>query len=489
MSRRLLPCLLLLLTAAAAAELNVVQQGADPTGQTDCTELLTRLHATGQGVYYPEGSYRFNGPTLDLSGGVRFESLRGVTVRNDISDENILQFDDAGHLIGLQQNHLEQDETTLGGPLPMTVGSLVSPPVSTANPTRRVDLLAHWYNDFGLEHRRLGAATKQGWIGWYYWTWNFHRDTKDGYDPSRHPLLGFYRGDDPVVLDWQCYWLREYAVAGAILYLGSPPLTSPRDILDGWSEPSHPAYWVHQLFHRVPNFEGLPYVMTGYAPWSKNATPEQQERVEASWRWMIEATYLKYPHAYCLERDGQRYPVVYVHAESALRGVFDNYRGAQRTVEFYGRIAKLFQAAGYGGFALLARYPMSAADAAPLAGLGVLHYNASYSVDSGEGNSYEAHVNSFNPPTDPHTILNVVTARHTHSPHPSRWVCPGSTPALFEQMLRKATAHLEEHGQPRVITCYNMAEWAEGGPGLQPNLRDRFGYLEAVKRVVTEPAP
>ena len=37
---------------------------------------------------------------------------------------------------------------------------------------------------------------------------------------------------------------------------------------------------------------------------------------------------------------------------------------------------------------------------------------------------------------------------------------------------------------PRLITCYNVAEWAEGGPGLQPNMQDRFGYLEAVRDVV-----
>ncbi len=29
-------------------------------------------------------------------------------------------------------------------------------------------------------------------------------------------------------------------------------------------------------------------------------------------------------------------------------------------------------------------------------------------------------------------------------------------------------------------TVYNIAEYAEGGPSLQPNMQDGFGYLEAV---------
>ena len=60
------------------AEINVVTYGADPTGKTDSTAVLTRLHATGKKIYYPNGTYLFNGLTLDLSGGVRFQSKDGV---------------------------------------------------------------------------------------------------------------------------------------------------------------------------------------------------------------------------------------------------------------------------------------------------------------------------------------------------------------------------------------------------------------------------
>ena len=36
----------------------------------------------------------------------------------------------------------------------------------------------------------------------------------------------------------------------------------------------------------------------------------------------------------------------------------------------------------------------------------------------------------------------------------------------------------------RTVTCYNLSEWAEGGPGLQPNVYDRFGYLDAIRSTI-----
>lgn len=39
----------------------------------------------------------------------------------------------------------------------------------------------------------------------------------------------------------------------------------------------------------------------------------------------------------------------------------------------------------------------------------------------------------------------------------------------------------------KILTCYNVSEWAEGGPGLQPNRKDRFGYLDALREAVACP--
>ena len=53
--------------------------------------------------------------------------------------------------------------------------------------------------------------------------------------------------------------------------------------------------------------------------------------------------------------------------------------------------------------------------------------------------------------------------------------------------MQKAVAQPEKYpALPQVIMCYNMSEWAEGGPGLVPNVRDRFGYLEAIRDAVVK---
>lgn len=431
-------------------------------------------------MFYPDGTYRFNGLSLDFSNGVSFESSEGVTIRNDISPAPVVVHDDAGNLIGLQQNHLEEDWQTLGEEAPIRSGSLVSPPLSAAPLATRADLLAHWYNDFGTEYRRT-TGRRSGWIGWYYWTWNFHRDQRDGYDPARHPLLGFYRGDDPTVLDWQCYWLREYGVSGVLLCHGTGSLAP----LSGWEDPGHPGHWLWQLFHQVPNFRKLRYVMYVPTPWLK-CTAENQRQLEAAWIAVLDTVYRRYPNAYVLERDGKRYPVVFLWAEQAVRGVFDNYRGARNQLAFYARIGERFRQAGWDGVALFARQPTSARmlDREELLQRGVVHMQAFYGTLHGLSDTYPASVANFAPPTAPDTVLSVVTAHHTHTPHPSKWNCPGHSPELFEELLRKAVGHIEAHNLPRVITCYNVAEWAEGGPGLQPNMQDRFGYLEAVRNVL-----
>ncbi|MBT3290132.1 MAG: hypothetical protein HN380_22505, partial [Victivallales bacterium] len=64
---------------------NVLDFGADPTGEKDSTDALVQAHATGRPVHYPNGTYRFNGAQLNLNGSVTFESPAGVIVRNDIS--------------------------------------------------------------------------------------------------------------------------------------------------------------------------------------------------------------------------------------------------------------------------------------------------------------------------------------------------------------------------------------------------------------------
>jgi hypothetical protein len=88
-------------------------------------------------------------------------------------------------------------------------------------------------------------------------------------------------------------------------------------------------------------------------------------------------------------------------------------------------------------------------------------------------------------PTAKNSVVGVFTSLDSVRPHPSRYDIRGSSPELFGQLLAKAIAHIHRHGLPRMVTIYNVSEWAEGGPGLIPNKQDGFGYLEAVR---TRPA-
>jgi len=60
-----------------------------------------------------------------------------------------------------------------------------------------------------------------------------------------------------------------------------------------------------------------------------------------------------------------------------------------------------------------------------------------------------------------------------------------STPEKFAVYLRKAKAHVDAHpGLPKIITINAWNEWSEGSY-LEPDTLWKYGYLEAVKEVMT----
>jgi hypothetical protein len=64
----------------------------------------------------------------------------------------------------------------------------------------------------------------------------------------------------------------------------------------------------------------------------------------------------------------------------------------------------------------------------------------------------------------------------------------GSTPQLFGQYLERARAFVDNPTQsPKLITINSWNEWSEGGY-LEPDTIHRMGYLEAVRKVVTDAA-
>ena len=456
-------------------ELNVLDFGVDNTGVVDATDILTKLHASGKRIYYPNGTYRFNGKTLDLSGGVRFESQDGVLVRNSLSDTNILNFDDKGNLIGLMQNHLEYKCGHKNNTGFQKIGSLASPPLSTANYKKRAEVLPYWYNDFGL-HTRF--ATPSGGITWYDWSWNHHSAGGDGYDPTLHPLLGWYFGDDPVVLDWICYWLREYGMDQAALTAAG---------ID--EDPAGGHYWVYQLLHNTPNAKNMDFAL-----WMTNrGYGETMETYREGWWGVFEAFYFDEQYkdqVYCYVEDGKRYGVIWLWDERGVRYSLDrNSQGSMHnTAELYKQVAQAFQEHGYDGVCVMPRYGcMPAMRVADMEQYGVKWFGVSYPQNSaGSGSTYAERVENFKTVERSDVLYGVATGMNTHTPHPSNWNCPGNTPELFGKWLKKAVdATVSDDARTaKIITCYNVSEWAEGGPGLIPTVADRFGYLEAIRDAI-----
>ncbi len=629
----------------------VTDRGVDNTGATDVTDKLTALHATGKRIYYPDGTYLFNGETLDLTGGVEFESQDGVLVRNSISDVNILNFDDAGNLIGLMQNHLQDTCSGKNDATFVKSGSLVSPPVSDAVNNTKVEFLPFWYNDFGLYTR---YATSSGSITWYDWSWNhtdpstnraslkfehqtgtanestfaisgitmykptgsnvtstagatnyaaspslsvsdsnyekgtwassvlnltyaatgsFYQSTlKYGndsyavqftvaapddanatlavttkrleklvitntgvtyngtaltfaqsglsttsavtytmyfelnndktrtvtiyangqamkqssgatasfnssiadvvYDAARHPLLGYYFGDDSTVLDWQSYWLREYGVDQAAL-VGSNIA----------SDPSSESYWIYQLLNS-PNGKQMDFAL-----WlSSSSYSATEEEIRTSWWATFDAFYFNSAYknqVYCYEIDGEQYPVVWLWDESATRYSLSTTSTAP-LVTLYQDVATAFKDAGYPGVCILARTPALTSATSSLATLdaaGVKWMAIDYNGNGlGSGSTYGDKIANFTNLTNTNKLYGVATGLFSHGPHTSYWNTPGTTPALFGSWLQKAVAATTaDTSRAQIVTCYNVSEWAEGGPGLIPTVADRFGYLEAIR--------
>lgn len=477
--------------------INVMDYGADNTGAKDNTFLLEKLHSTGRTIYYPEGTYRFNGRNLDISGGVVFEDRAKTKVVNDISDENILQFDDFGNFVGLQQNHLEQSSKENGTGWRMDIGNLASPPLSAANYKTKVDFIPYWYNDFGLE-RTIANGT--GSSTWYYWDWNFHSNKSDdpakNYDAERHPLLGYYRGDDATVLEWQCYWMKEYGINTTILMGTNDSPSSPEE----WSEPTNSSYWIYQLLNNVPNFKNMQYIMlmptlmrhsdsTVSGGWVYEA-----DNLKQWWSTAIEDIYGKYDNCYVIEKDGKKYPVVYLLDESVIFVTLNNSEDAVK--QFFKAASDKFKTLGYDGFAMFSRNESSRITAFGdwFEENDILRYITKYEpLGDKSSNTYENMVNNYvenynaeySGVSTP-VLANAFTGAYTHSPHPSGWNAPGNTPELFEKLVKAQVEMIEEKDMPKIITCYNVAEWAEGGPGLQPNMKNGFAYLEAVKNAVVK---
>lgn len=387
-------------------------------------------------------------------------------------------------VIGLGHNHRE--ERILTGEAANLAGLLGAPPVSQTITNSPIDILAHWFNDFGMDCVRQDNSF--GSSVWYDWSWN-HTDAptknvnNEPYDNKRHPLLGWYRGDDAAVLDWQCYWLKESGVKAAILY------TTNRFKRSTWADPATRGYWMYNLFNHTPNFKRMGYIIGG--PYGYSAEHVDAAALEAEWNSIITNIYLTYQHFYTTEINGESYPCIYIHDTGTLRTlmttpVFETWLKD---------MAATFQGLGYGGVCVLGRnastYTEDAAvNATAFSGSGVFIFEVDYGNFSGSYAApavYSDYTDNFGgayrtaKAASPKLIPNVMTARESKYPHPSGWTTGGSTPALFRKVLTDAVNEATNNENiPPMVTVYNVAEWAEGGAGLQPTHGDGFGYLNAI---------
>ncbi len=485
-----------------ADTINVVKEGADPKGEADCTDILQAVHekaaAEGKKVYYPNGTYRYNGEYLNLSSGIKFQSIEGVLLKNDISEHNLFQHDDLGNFIGLIQNPLEKDESDLGGD-EYSSGYLMNPPLFNKTYTRKVkDVIAWWYNDFGLECTRTKST---GWIGWYYWTWNHHNcqekmasmaaDGGDPYDASRHPLLGFYKGDDPVVQDWITYWMLEYGINTVGLLSVTPPYSSENYTFE---DPGHRDHWMYQWLENCPNSKNMKYLLCPEVYWGLDRSETDRERNATYILRMIDKTYGQYPdNVYTVTYKGKEYPVIFFKEEGALLDTYDNaQQEAVNTLAFYKRISDKCKSLGWPGVAIMASTSASIAyfDTFPekLEEMDVIRFYGRYGSThtSEKAATMQEMVDRFKTTannTFPNTVAGLMIAKETHSPHQSGFTVTGHSPQVLGSYLDKVLEAVagNDIGLYDAISLHNVSEWAECGPGLIPNMQDRFAYLQTIK--------
>jgi hypothetical protein len=456
---------------------SVLDFDADATGATDSSTAILAADATGYRVLYPKGTYKYtsnSNPTFAAGVDVDNATLNSTVVTDT------LKFDaDGTTLVGLHQNHLQLTTPKATG---ITNGVIVPPPVSTAAVSGPLDVIAHWYNDFGTQ-----ASSSQI---WYDWSWNFVGNTGDGitspgYDPTRHPLLGWYRGDDANVLDWQAYWLKEYGVTAVI-----PTGVFGTSGAASWTTPSNAGYWFYKLLTATQNGTAIRYI-----PWvaySFDAPYTTTVLVAAQWTDMIYNVMGVYINTYTVQKGNNNYACIFLWDGEALRTTLG---GTANTIAFLKARAAEAVIAGYDGLCVMTRNAtnweiLAAGTLADLEANGVLYLPAAYESQLATTGTYTAAVAAWTPAvpspgnwvtaTTPQ-ITAVATSHESVYPHPSGWTCTGSTPALFNSLMQKCIRMVNTNNLPRIVTVYNVAEWAEGGPGLQPDYGNGFGYLQAVK--------
>jgi hypothetical protein len=459
--------------------ISVKDFGAVGNGTTDDSDEINNAVAAHTFVRGTNGNYLYKATTtanparIALDPGAQIKGMKNETV-------NIGSRDKAGSFIGFMQNYNET--TSIAAPI--TTGTFVSPPLSNASSVPGIDVMAYWYNDFGLECVRA-AGGSIGSTQWYTWQWAHTVGGAATYDPDINPLLGWYRGDDPVVLDWICYWLREAGVKGIFqLSRGSLQNTS------NWSNPNEENYWLYQLFNNTPNFKGLTYV----AEIGSGGTLADNTALITNLKTNILPVYDNYQ---ITNIGGKNYGTLWSFDFGTLRsGTYGTTAAFETMLAGW---ATFFKGRGLDGVCIMARnggfYTENTStgkqNKARVANLGVQVFEVEYGNFTGVTagtDQYPTLVDNFYAGYQSvkySQIPNIMTARQSHgSFHPSNWTNFGTTPELFTQAAQQAAQMaIANPTIPNMVTVYNVSEWGEGGPSLQPSVGNGFGYLDAIRKI------
>lgn len=365
--------------------------------------------------------------------------------------------------IGTLQNADQIKYTTYGNYI--NFGEPNEPPLLDTILNKGVNVIAHFYNDFGLKSTAMAPNQENGSWKWYDWSWNF--TTKETYDPARHPLLGWYQGDDRKTLDWILYWLGKAGV-------NSLSIVKPSGLdMTNWEAPSNVNHWFYVLMNECKNISSFKII-----PWLLGAYGRTTDDYDASLNNIVNFIN-QFPNninVYTL--NGKKYVTIYCWEIEGIRGTFDNYNGYTNTLGFFRTIANAMQTLGYNGVCILGRH---VGTTIPLGLIedGIILYESNYSDAQSYTNYYE-YANADIDVTNTNKVLNVMTSCYSSPEHTSAFNVPGSTPELFQKRVNNSLTAIQKAGLPNMLTIYNVSEWAEGGPGLIPNMQDGFGYLDAL---------
>lgn len=367
--------------------------------------------------------------------------------------------------IGTIQNKDQQEYTVFGNYIDF--GEPNEPPLLNTIINKGLDIIAYFYNDFGLMSTAMSPTQANGSWKWYDWRWNF--TTKSTYDPARHPLLGWYQGDDRKTLDWILYWLGKAGVT-------TLSIVKPSGInMTNWEDPSDVNHWYYVLLNECKNissFKIIPWLLGSYSATTTDYDESKNNIID------FITNYKNLVDVYTF--NDKKYVVIHCWELEAIRGVFDNYIGYANTMTFLEGIASDVQSLGYNGICLLGRHvgttiPLGTDDISN----GVIIYRSDYS-DAQSYTDYVEYANADIDVSNTNRVLNIMTACVSSPEHTSTFNVPGSTPQLFQRRVDNSIAAIEKAGLPKMLTIYNVSEWAEGGPGLIPNMQDGFGYLNAL---------